>query len=101
MPKPTTAKGFDCGEPPLNDVFRRYAVQQAGKGVASSFVVVDDSQPLKILGFYSLSAAQLDVQQLGWATQNVPGCLANPCRVFEWAGWPAALTPMESAWARS
>ena len=57
--------GFDCGEPLLNDYLRRYAVQQAGKGVASTFVVVDDSKPSKILGFYSLSAAQIDVQQLG------------------------------------
>lgn len=56
--------GFDCGELLLNDFLRRYAVQQAGKGVASTFVVVDDSQPSKILGFYSLSAAQIDVQQL-------------------------------------
>ena len=57
--------GFDCGEPLLNDFLRRYAVQQAGKGVASTFVVVDSVQPSKILGFYSLSAAQIDVQQLG------------------------------------
>ncbi|MBY0466461.1 MAG: hypothetical protein K2W33_16105 [Burkholderiales bacterium] len=65
MPKPTTAQGFDCGEPPLNDFLRRYAVQQAVKGVASTFVVVEDSQPSKILGFYSLTAAQIDVPQLG------------------------------------
>lgn len=57
--------GFDCGEPLLNDYLRRYAVQQAGKDVASTFVVADSSQPSKILGFYSLSAAQIDVQQLG------------------------------------
>ena len=56
--------GFDCGEPLLNDFLRRYAVQQAGKGVTSTFVAVDDSQPSKILGFYSLSATQIDVQQL-------------------------------------
>ncbi len=59
--------GFDCGEPPLNDFLRRYAVQQAGKGMASTFVVADSSQPSKILGFYSLSAAQIDGQQLGEA----------------------------------
>ena len=57
--------GFDCGEPLLNVFLRRFAVQQAGKGVASTFVVVDGAQPSKILGFYSLSAAQMDVLRPG------------------------------------
>lgn len=71
--------GFDCGEPLLNDFLRRYAVQQAGKGVASTFVVVDDAQPAKILGFYSLSAAQLDVSQIGHAERAKLPRYPVPC----------------------
>lgn len=71
--------GFDCGEPLLNDFLRRYAVQQSGKGVASTFVVVDDVQPAKILGFYSLSAAQLDVSQIGHAERAKLPRYPVPC----------------------
>ena len=55
---------FDCGVPTLNDYLHKYAAQQHAKGVSTVFVMVDDAVPSKILGFYTLSAAQIDVQQL-------------------------------------
>ncbi len=55
---------FHCGVPALDDYLHKYAAQQTAKGLNTVFVMVDDAQPSKILGFYTLSAAQIDVQQL-------------------------------------
>jgi GNAT superfamily N-acetyltransferase len=55
---------IQCGEPALDDYLRKYAVQQSAKGLSSVFVLVDDTKPEQILGFYTLSAAQLDSIQL-------------------------------------
>lgn len=55
---------FHCGEPALDDYLQKYAAQQNAKGISTVFVLVDHSQPSKILGFYTLSAAQIGVQQL-------------------------------------
>lgn len=55
---------FHCGVPALDDYLQKYAAQQNAKGISTVFVIVDDAVPSKILGFYTLSAAQIDVQQL-------------------------------------
>ena len=55
---------FHCGVPALDDYLHKYAAQQTAKGISTVFVLVDDAAPSKILGFYSLSAAQVGVQQL-------------------------------------
>ncbi len=55
---------FHSGEPALDEYLRKYAVQQSAKGLSSVFVLVDDAKPSEILGFYTLSAAQIDVIQL-------------------------------------
>ncbi len=55
---------FHCGVPALDDYLHKYAAQQNSKGITTVFVVVDDAVPSKILGFYTLSAAHIDVQQL-------------------------------------
>ncbi len=57
--------GFHCGVPALDDYLQKYAAQQTAKGISTIFVLVDDAAPSKILGFYTLSAAQVAVQQLG------------------------------------
>lgn len=56
--------GFQCGEPALDDFLHKYAVQQSAKGICSIFVLIDDAAPREILGFYTLSAAQISVDQL-------------------------------------
>ncbi len=56
--------GFHCGVPALDDYLRKYAAQQNAKGISTVFVLVDDAAPSKILGFHTLSAAQVGVQQL-------------------------------------
>jgi predicted GNAT family N-acyltransferase len=55
---------FHCGVPALDDYLHKYAAQQNAKGISTVFVLVDDATPSKILGFYTLSAAQIAVQQL-------------------------------------
>ena len=55
---------FHCGVPALDDYLHKYAAQQNSKGISTVFVLVDDMAPSNILGFYTLSAAQIDVQQL-------------------------------------
>lgn len=58
-------KGFDCGVEPLNRYLQALAVQHRGKGVSTTFVLVDDSEPRAILGYYSLSAASVALEKLG------------------------------------
>lgn len=55
---------FRCGVPALDDYLKKYAAQQSVKGISTVFVLVDDAAPSKILGFYTLSAAQVGVEQL-------------------------------------
>ena len=55
---------FRCGVPALDDYLHKYAAQQNSKGISTVFVMVDEAVPSKILGFYTLSAAQIDAQQL-------------------------------------
>ncbi len=50
--------------PELDDYLHRFAAQQSAKGVSTVYVLVDDAQPSVILGFYTLSAAQVDAPQL-------------------------------------
>ena len=59
--------GFTCGVPALDDYLKRFALQQRRKGVSAVHVLVDSDDPERILGFYTLSAAQLDAAELGVA----------------------------------
>ncbi|MHB8921503.1 MAG: GNAT family N-acetyltransferase [Halothiobacillus sp.] len=52
-------KGFDCGDAELNGWFGQVARQHKEKGVSSTFVVVGKETGAEVLGFYSLSLAEL------------------------------------------
>jgi predicted GNAT family N-acyltransferase len=71
--------GFQCGEPALDEYLRKYAVQQSAKGISSVFVLVDDAQANTILGFYTLSAAQIDTAQLSDAERKKLPRYPVPC----------------------
>lgn len=58
-PKRHDRKGFDCGEPSLDTYLREQAAQHHRDGIATTHVLVDDAQPMRMLGYYTLSAAQL------------------------------------------
>ena len=53
---------FSCGESDLDDWFRRRAGQNERRDIARVFVAVDD--PLGVVGFYSLSATNLSIDDL-------------------------------------
>ena len=50
---------FHCGAQALDEYLKKYAAQQSVKGISTVFVLVDGVAPSKILGFYTLSAAQV------------------------------------------
>jgi GNAT superfamily N-acetyltransferase len=56
--------GFSCGVVELDEYLHRFAVQQRRKGVSTVHVLIDREAPSLILGFYTLSAAQLDCAEL-------------------------------------
>lgn len=62
--------GFQCGQFALDEYLRKYAVQQSAKGLCSIFVLIDDASPNEILSFYTLSAAQIDTDQLSDAEKK-------------------------------
>ena len=58
-PKRHDRDGFVCGEPVLEAYLRRQASQHHRDGISTTHVLVDDANPARILGYYSLAAAQL------------------------------------------
>lgn len=57
-------EGFACGVAALDDYLRRRAGQHQRDGIATTHVLIDDAEPAWILGYCSLSAAQLHLQEL-------------------------------------
>ena len=57
-------KQFDSGNSQRDRYLRDLAGQHARLGFSRTFVLVDSGQPSEILGFYTLSAAQIDLGQL-------------------------------------
>ncbi|MBS0612603.1 MAG: hypothetical protein JSS24_05485 [Proteobacteria bacterium] len=78
--------GFDCGVEPLNRYLKQLAAPHRGKGIATTFVLVDSDQPAKILGYYSLSVATLLFEQLtdtdrkGLPTYPMCSCRSCICK---------------------
>ncbi|XAH23752.1 GNAT family N-acetyltransferase [Xylophilus sp. GW821-FHT01B05] len=56
--------GFSCGVAALDDYLRQRAGQHQREGIATTHVLIDDAQPARILGYCSLSAAQLYLHDL-------------------------------------
>ena len=55
---------FNCGTPALNDYLVRSATQDCRRNISQIYVLVDPDDPATVLGYYTLSAAQVDVDQL-------------------------------------
>ena len=71
--------GFDCGVPELDDYLRRLATQHRRNGVSSVHVLVDTGAPSLILGYYTLSAAQVDAAELSDADRKKLPRYPVPC----------------------
>ena len=66
-PRRHDREGFACGEPALDVYLRQQAAQHHRDGISTTHVLVDNADPTRILGYYSLSAAQLlltDLQEV-------------------------------------
>jgi predicted GNAT family N-acyltransferase len=70
---------FDCGVPALNEFLHKFALQQSKKGVCTVYLLIDRRQPADILGFYSLSAAQVEATRLSTIAQKKLPRYPIPC----------------------
>jgi len=57
-------EAFESGVGALDDYLRRFAAQHRLRGISSTFVLTESIRPDHILGYYSLSAAEVDVQRI-------------------------------------
>src|SRR5579871_1215050 len=53
-------KAFDCGQDELNRFLQQFARQAHEHGASKTYVAVDDADGKTILGYYTLSPAQVD-----------------------------------------
>jgi GNAT superfamily N-acetyltransferase len=72
-------KGFDCGVPELNEYLQRFADQHRRRGVSAAYVLVDSDAPSAILGYYTLSAAEVDASRLSDADRKKLPRYPVPC----------------------
>ncbi|MDR3436021.1 GNAT family N-acetyltransferase [Telmatospirillum sp.] len=52
-------KGFDCGDAELNAFFDKHARQNHKAGSSKTFCAIDDANPKRVLGFYSLAPVSI------------------------------------------
>jgi len=64
--------GFGCGEPALDEYLIRFARQNHESGVARTFVAVNDVEPARALGYYSLTAGGIDKAKLPPSVRRFP-----------------------------
>jgi hypothetical protein len=72
-------QSFASGVTELDEYLQRHAFQQCKKGVAVVRVLVYTEAPGTILGYYSLSAAQVNVVQLDERAQHKLPRYPVPC----------------------
>ena len=58
---------------------RRFAEQHRRRGISSVYVLTDSAQPARILGFYTLSAAEVDAERLTEAEHKKLPRYPVPC----------------------
>lgn len=71
--------GFDCGVAELNEYLQRYADQHRRRGITSVYVLADTDAPARILGYYTLSAAEVDASGLSDADRKRLPRYPVPC----------------------
>lgn len=62
--------GFQCASLPLNSYLHQLARKDAERHIAAAFVMVEDAAPAKIVGYYTLSAFTVEVEELSEAQQK-------------------------------
>jgi GNAT superfamily N-acetyltransferase len=72
-------QGFACGVPALDEYLHRFAEQHRRRGISSVYVLTDSAQPGSILGYYTLSAAEVDAQRIDDAERKKLPRYPLPC----------------------
>jgi predicted GNAT family N-acyltransferase len=72
-------QGFECGVPALDEYLHRLAEQHRRRGISSVYVLTDSAQPERILGFYTLSAAEVDAERISEAERKKLPRYPVPC----------------------
>ena len=57
-------KGFDCGDADLNAFFQKHARQNHKAGSSKTFCAIEDTDPKRVLGFYSLAPVSVGLRRL-------------------------------------
>ncbi len=57
-------ESFDCGINPLNDYLKKYANQDQKRGISLTFVAINSELDKQLLGYYSISMAQVEIDSL-------------------------------------
>jgi GNAT superfamily N-acetyltransferase len=57
-------QGFNCGVPALDQYIKQFAEQHRRRGISAVYVLTDSARPERVLGYYTLSAAEVDAQRL-------------------------------------
>ena len=79
--------GFARGEHTLDAHLRQQAAQHHRDGISTTHILVEDADPARILGYYSLSAAQLLLTDLQEADRKrLP---SYPVPAIRMGGWPS------------
>ena len=66
-------KGFDCGQEDLNTFLAQHARKAHENGASKTYVAVDDADGTTVLGFYTLSPAQVDFHRVPEAARSGGG----------------------------
>ena len=72
-------QGFECGVPALDAYLHRFAEQHRRRGISSVYVLTESALPERILGYYTLSAAEVDGQRLTEAERKKLPRYPVPC----------------------
>ena len=57
-------QGFECGVPALDEYIARFTEQHRRRGISSVYALTDSARPNFILGYCTLSAAEVDAERL-------------------------------------
>lgn len=76
-------QSFDCGDPAMNDFFRRYARQSHEQNASKTFCAIDASMPGRVLGFYTVAPASV-------MYASVPASMTKRLAQHEIAGFKLA-----------
>jgi ribosomal protein S18 acetylase RimI-like enzyme len=70
--------GFDCGSAHLNDYIRKHVSQDLRRGLSRAYVAVE-SDSRRILGYYTLSSAQVACHEVPERWRKKAGVYPVPC----------------------